>query len=298
MVFALSLPQHAPMRSRVLCLPLILVLLGGLTTAPAELWLPDLVSTGNSEVRITFSPDGSRMLWGCIGCPGGEGGWEILESVRGDDGTWGAPRHPAFNSSANDFDPSFAADGSGLFFFSNRDGGLGKDDLYFAPFDSARQNYGAEVNLGPNVNSAGDEWAPVLSSDGRTLMFATDGRGGAGKHDLFTARRDGKGWARAVNMKELNTRAEDFDAAFLEDGSIVLSSGDFKGRVQLFYVPFREGHYGKRVVLGDTVNAAGAEAWTLGPSTNPREPGVLYFTSQREPGRGRSDIYRVQFSGP
>jgi TolB protein len=259
----------------------------------AELWLPDLVSTPNAEVRITFSPDGRRMLWGCIGCAGGAGGWEILESVRGADGSWSTPRHPSFNSSANDFDPSFAPDGSGLFFFSNREGGLGKDDLYFARFDSVRQDYDAPVNLGPNVNSAGDEWVPVLSGDGQTLLFATDGRGGAGKHDLFTSRRDGSGWSPAVNATELNTAAEDFDATILNDGSIVLSSGDFEGRVELFLAPFRAGHYGPRVALGDTVNAIGADAWTFGPSTNPKEPDVLYFSSHREPGRGRTDIYRV-----
>src|ERR1043165_5756782 len=54
--------------------------------APAALWLPDLVSTANSEVRITFSPDGKRMLWGAIGWSGGQGGWDIFESRRGSNG--------------------------------------------------------------------------------------------------------------------------------------------------------------------------------------------------------------------
>ena len=96
----------------------------------------DLVSTPNSEVRITFSPDGNRMLWGTIGWSGGMGGWDIFESRRVAGG-WSNPAAVWFNSTANDFDPSFAPDGSGVYFFSNRDGGFGKDDLYFAALDRA-----------------------------------------------------------------------------------------------------------------------------------------------------------------
>jgi len=269
------------------------LMLTGCTTAP-QLWLPGLVSTANSEVRIAFSPDGTRMLWGCIGCPDGAGGWDILESVREKNGSWGKPHHPSFDSAANDFDPFFAPDGSGVYFFSNRDGGLGKDDIYFAPFERERREYAPPINLGPNINSAGDEWAPSLSADGQTLLFATDGRGGAGKHDLFLAHREGNGWSIASNATELNTAAEAFDATFLSDGSIVLSSGDFEGRVALYLVPWRDHRYGSRVELGDAVNAKGKDAWTFGPAVNPREPGVLYFTSHREPGAGRVDIYRIR----
>src|SRR5262245_49275332 len=161
--------------------------------SPAQLWLPDVVSTAKSEVRITFRPDGTRMLWGAIGWSNGRGGWDIYESDRTSSG-WSTPHVVSFNSSANDFDPSFAPDGSGVYFFSNRDGGFGKDDIYFAPFDPGTGRYGAAVNLGKTINSAGDEWAPVVSPDGKRLMFASDGHGGRGKHDLFVAQRAGKGW--------------------------------------------------------------------------------------------------------
>src|SRR6185503_6845508 len=89
-----------------------------LLISPAQLWLPDQVSTPKSEVRITFSPDGTRMLWGAIGWSEGptkqESGWDIYESQRSGD-HWSKPRAVSFNSSANDFDPSFAPDGSGVY---------------------------------------------------------------------------------------------------------------------------------------------------------------------------------------
>lgn len=267
-----------------------------LLISPAQLWLPDVVSTPKSEVRITFSPDGKRMLWGAIGWSGGAGGWDIYESERSATG-WSTPRAVSFNSTANDFDPSFAPDGSGVYFFSNRDGGFGKDDIYFAPFDARAASYAAAKNLGATINSAGDEWAPVVSADGKRLMFASDGHGGRGKHDLFIAHRHGDGWGEIENLAALNTPEEDFDATFLHDGvSVVYTSGKFEGdEVALYVAEFRGGRFEPRERLPVAVNSQKAGAWTLGPSISAHEPGALYFTSEHEQGSGRADIYRIEY---
>jgi hypothetical protein len=264
--------------------------------SPAQLWQPDLVSTAKSEVRITFSPDGKRMLWGAIGWDPGAGGWDIYESERAANG-WSAPHVVSFDSSANDFDPSFAPDGSGVYFFSNRDGGFGKDDIYFAPFDARTGRYGAARNLGKEINSAGDEWAPVVSPDGQRLMFASDGHGGRGKHDLFIAHRNGNEWDRSENLEALNTPDEDFDATFLHDGaSVVYTSGNFDNDdVALYVAQFRDRKFQPRERLPTTVNSQKQGAWTLGPSISLHEPGVLYFTSERADGRGRADIYSIEY---
>jgi TolB protein len=263
--------------------------------ASARLWLPDRVSTQNSEVRITFSPDGTRMLWGTIGWSGGPGGWDIFESRRDIEG-WGTPVAVSFNSATNDFDPSFAPDGSGVYFFSNRSGGFGKDDLYFAKLE-ANGSYAAAVNLGAQVNSAGDEWAPVVAPDGKQLLFASDGRGGKGKHDLFIARRVGTKWVDARNVEVLNSAAEDFDATFLADGrSIIYSRGDLEGKVMLYLARHVDGRLQPGELLDATINASAPDAWTFGPSISAHDPGALYFTSQREEQRGRADIYRIEYS--
>jgi len=266
------------------------------TQGEAELWLPDLVSTATTEVRVTFSPNGERMLWGAIGRAGGPGGWEIFESVRTATG-WSMPHPMSFDSPGNDFDPSFAPDGSGVYFFSNRPGGFGGDDLYFAPFDAQHGSYGEPRNLGAEVNSAGDEWAPVVSPDGGKLLFATDGRGGKGKHDLFIARRVGGVWQHATNLEAVNSADEDFDATFLRDGqSLVFASGDLNGAVDLYFVPARAGRYGARQRLPEAVNSKEPDAGTLGPSIAMSDPAHLYFTSHRAVSRGRADIYRIAYS--
>jgi len=286
--------------------PALLFGLMALTAAPtaapelqlegkAELFRPGLVSTAATEIRVTFSPDGRRMLWGVIRGKDDPAGWEIVESVRTADG-WSAPAPVSFDTSANEFDPAFAPDGSGVHFFSNRPGGLGGDDIYFAPFDAATGRYGAAVNLGPAVNSPGDEWAPCPSPDGRQLLFASDGRGGQGRHDLFLATRgpDGK-WLPAQPVRELNSAEDDFDATFLDDGhSVVFSRGNLEGRVALFFAPWTGSRYGACSPLGEAVNAPG-EAFMNGPSVAAGEPGWLYFSTYRPDGAGRMDIYRIRY---
>jgi len=260
-----------------------------------QLWQPDLVSTPDADVRITFSPDGKRMLWGRIGGAADEQGWEILESERRGDG-WSAPKPVSFNSPANDFDPSFAPDGSGVYFFSNRPGGLGGDDLYFVAFDAKVGRYGKPENLGPTINTPGNEWAPVVAPDGKRLMFASDNRGGKGKQDLFVARRKGKSWVDAENLAALNTPDDDFDASFLHDGhSIVYSSGDVNGLVVLYFARYSDGRWLARERLPESVNSTLRDAWTFGPSISLHDPGAFYFTSRHTLGRGRADIYRVEY---
>ena len=46
-------------------------------TSPPELYAKGRVSTEFSEIKVTFSPDGTRVLWGSTNRPGGPGGWDL-----------------------------------------------------------------------------------------------------------------------------------------------------------------------------------------------------------------------------
>lgn len=263
-------------------------------TGPAELFEKGRVSTASSEIRLAPSPDGRRLLWGSMNRPGGPGGFDLWESRRDASGAWSEPQPVPFDTPENDFDPFVAADG--VYFFSNRPGGLGGDDLYFAPYDAATGRYGPARNLGPSVNSKGDEWAPTLSPDGKTLLFASDGRGGSGLHDLFTSARSASGWQEATPVAGVNGPDDDFDAAYLHDGrSLVLTrKAKEQDGADLYFAAWRDGRYEAPVKLGPEVNAP--DSWNLGPAIREGETGVLYFSSVREGnGAGRMDIYRVPY---
>ncbi|MEO8201227.1 MAG: hypothetical protein ABI679_11945 [Gemmatimonadota bacterium] len=73
------------------------------------------------------------------------------------------------NAGPSDTSPFLAPDGRTLLFYSTRAGGAGQADLY-ASFKTGSE-WGAAINLGPQVNTAAFEYNPVISRDGSTLIF-------------------------------------------------------------------------------------------------------------------------------
>ena len=98
---------------------------------------------------------------------------------------------PGANSASEDGQPNVRRDGLELFFFSNRPGTLGGNDIYAATRASTTDPWSTPVNLGPNVNRAdGAETRPSLSWDGATLYFGSTRPGGEGSADHYVTTRD------------------------------------------------------------------------------------------------------------
>lgn len=94
-----------------------------------------------------------------------------------------------------------------LFFTSDMDGGNGGYDLYYATYKGG-EVYGDPVNLGPKLNTAGDEITPFYR-DG-TLYFSSNGHPGLGGMDIFSTIWDGSRWSSPTNMgKGYNTHVDD-----------------------------------------------------------------------------------------
>ncbi len=258
--------------------------------------MPHMVSTEKSEVKITFSPDGKRILWGAIGWIEGKKDWDIWEIVK-EANRWGEPHRAAFCSDSNDFDPCFTPDGRHIYFFSNRAGGFGGDDIYSAAFDSNTGTYGQATNLGSNINTHGDEWGPVLSPDGMTLLFCTDGRGGSGKHDLFISHKENDSFQLAEHLGNvINSPLDDFDPVFLHDGSTIVFASERLEKDNVYlYVSYKENNkYSVPVLLDTTINAAAY--WNFGCSINFSEPEILYYCSHHPKNTiGKVDIYSIRY---
>jgi hypothetical protein len=75
------------------------------------------------------------------------------------------------------------------FFFSNRPGGSGGQDVWTATRKTAFDLWSAPLNLGPLVNSSGIDQRPYIASDLRTLYFASDRDGGFGGLDMYVTTR-------------------------------------------------------------------------------------------------------------
>jgi len=104
---------------------------------------------------------------------GGLGASDIWRARLGADGTYQAPENlgPAINVPGEDFEPYIAPDQSYLIFMSVRRGGLGQGDLYIS-YNRNGQWTKAE-NLGEPFSSAGYEFAPKISPDGKYFFFSS-----------------------------------------------------------------------------------------------------------------------------
>jgi TolB protein len=262
----------------------------------AALFAPGIASTQFSDVRLTISPDGRTALWFSRDRPsGGGGGYDIWMSRR-TGATWGAATPVPFNSSSRDFDPAFSADGRYVYFSSDRAGGLGGDDIWRVRVHA--QEFGEPDHLDAAVNSSGNEWAPMLAPDGRTLLFSSDGRGGAGRMDLFAARVRGADFTAAQALPgDINTAENEFDATFLADGRTVVFSRarDLKvDDVHLFHSTPREGRYGHGAALPLAVNTANSD--TYAPMLDWSRRHSLTFTTRRPADSARAaDLYVVKY---
>ena len=114
--------------------------------------------------------------------------------------------------------PSISKDGLTLYFVSDLAGGFGKKDIWKVTRLKPGDAWSKPVNLGPDINTAGDELFPYIREDG-TLYFSSDGLIGMGGLDIFEAKPQPDGSWVVLNMKTpINSFADDFGIAF-EDGN-------------------------------------------------------------------------------
>src|SRR3546814_5323820 len=93
----------------------------------------------------------------------------------------------------------------------------------------------------------------MLSPDGRLLLFSSDRPGGAGRHDLYTARAQGRGFVTVAPLAgAINTAADEFDASFLADSRTLVfarAPSMRDARVDLFAAALRGGRYDAGMIL-------------------------------------------------
>ena len=148
------------------------------------------INTSTDDVASSMSFDGLVLYFYSHIRPGGHGLWDIWVSTRPTtNDAWGEPVNlgPTVNSSYSDGSPCISANGLLLFFFSNRPGGFGDQDIYMTRRATIDDDWGIPVNLGPTINSPAYDRTATILPDGSTLFFASSRPGGIGGLDLWQA---------------------------------------------------------------------------------------------------------------
>ncbi|MCS6975220.1 MAG: OmpA family protein [Cyclobacteriaceae bacterium] len=202
------------------------------------------INSSLNEGTCTISADGRKLIFtSCVGRQS-YGSCDLYESTKTGE-EWSAPKNlgPMVNSADWESQPSLSADGRTLYFVSDRRGGQGRRDIWVSELDDAG-NWTRARNLGPPVNTPGDEVSPYIHVNNLTLYFASTGHPGYGGFDIFYSEKTTSGWTVPVNMdKPLNNHEDQFSLYISPDGTKGYYSHEemtqqgARGRIYTFSLP-------------------------------------------------------------
>jgi len=161
--------------------------------------------------------------------------------------------------------------------------------FYMAP---VRAQWQTPVNLGPDVNSAADEFRAALSADGATLIFDSNRIEAIGDFDLFASTDTGGTWSAPVNLgPAVNTAGRDYAPALSPDGlTLYFTSGGW----DLVQSQWTGSEWGPRQPVPGSVNS-GSQEWAPFLSADGAR---LYFTAWNRPGgAGGHDLWSSAWNG-
>lgn len=195
-----------------------------------------LESEVNSEFEdgaCSFSADGKTMyLTRCRTSPEAPVYAEIYASSR-TGANWGTPTKCAIlnDSLSSVAHPAMSPQGDFLYFVSDMPGGYGGLDLW--RINVVKDGFGYVDNLGPDINTAGDEMFPTFGPKGE-LYFSSNGHPGMGGLDIFRADLDSvSGRWKVENMRfPVNSMGDDFGMTFepgRQRGFFSSNRGDARG---------------------------------------------------------------------
>jgi outer membrane protein OmpA-like peptidoglycan-associated protein/tetratricopeptide (TPR) repeat protein len=152
------------------------------------------INTNDHDGSIAISPSGNDLFifrYGDIWKAGWNGSrWEKPKKL-----------HQEVDARSS-VEPSmcFSPDETTLYFVSDRKGGFGGKDLWFAR-KNGDGTWSAPENMGPRINSALNEDAPFITKDGKFLYFSSEGHNSMGGFDVFKSEvaKDGS-WTSPQNL--------------------------------------------------------------------------------------------------
>lgn len=164
------------------------------------------INTNGHDAAVHVSHDGQKLF---IYRNVGVGSGDVFVSKL-DGANWGIPEKvKGINSNFWEGSVCLFPDEKIICFSSERQGGIGGRDLYYAKLQPDG-SWGDVKNFGPEINTKFDEDAPFIHSDGKTLFFSSNGHNTIGGYDIFRSELKNGSWTTPYNVgKPVNTVQDD-----------------------------------------------------------------------------------------
>jgi OOP family OmpA-OmpF porin len=121
-----------------------------------------------------------------------------------------------------------------LYFISDREGGKGGMDLWFAEYNYKKKEFKDPKNAGKNINTPFDEFTPFFDRNSLTLFFSSEGWPGLGGLDIFETQGSLSKWSEPKNIgNPINSSVDDFYYVTFEDNAEGLFVSNREGGVSL-----------------------------------------------------------------
>ena len=165
---------------------------------------PSVLSPSGEEIYFTRCPRMKKIDLGCA----------IFYSKRKGDSWTQAKKVKLKPENADTLScghPAMDSEMKIMIFAADFPGGYGMHDLWISEYDEREESWMKPINLGPDINSIGDEMFPYLSDNG-DLYFSSDSYEGFGGLDMFKAKKVGNSkWGDLENLRyPLNSNEHDF----------------------------------------------------------------------------------------
>lgn len=173
-----------------------------------------LINQAKSNFIVGASYDNARMYVMNLINDRRMAGFELYE-IGNNDGIWSDARQtslPSLDITGKYMDAVISSDENYLLFSMENEYSYGKEDLFIS-IKQLNGSWSAPMNLGSDINTEASEIAPFLTDDGKTLFFATNGKG-FGDYDIYMSRKIDNSWTHwttPVNLGDKINSAK-FDA--------------------------------------------------------------------------------------
>lgn len=203
------------------------------------------VNTNLNEGAQNISQDGEWIIFTGCNYPEGQGSCDLYISRRNNNG-WSEAENigPVVNTDYWESAPSLSPDKRDLYFSSSQTGGYGGKDIWVC-HRNEKGKWSRPENLGPSVNTSGDESCAFMFADNQTLFFNSNGHPGYGATDLFFTKKNGDtSWSNPVNLGyPVNTIDDEGSLVVASDGKTAYYAGEGKnnlGGLDIYSFELRE----------------------------------------------------------